>query len=216
MPVYFFVKDISVLNDIFQYQLSSVGRSLYITYNFNISDSESDLLEIQRVCDMLNTYDVTGVISQEYDVSIDIDTRATLRDSYYGIYSGLFFLGILMGGVFILSAALIMYYKQISEGFEDAARFEILQKVGMSRSEVKSAINSQVLTVFFLPLAAAGMHMAFAFPILSRMLRLFDMTDTGLFAIMTVGSFVVFALMYVLFYKITSRSYLGIVSGNGK
>ncbi len=216
VPVYFFVKDISVLNDIFQYQLSSVGRSLYITYNFNISDSESDLLEIQRVCDMLNTYDVTGVISQEYDVSIDIDTRATLRDSYYGIYSGLFFLGILMGGVFILSAALIMYYKQISEGFEDAARFEILQKVGMSRSEVKSAINSQVLTVFFLPLAAAGMHMAFAFPILSRMLRLFDMTDTGLFAIMTVGSFVVFALMYVLFYKITSRSYLGIVSGNGK
>lgn len=156
------------------------------------------------------------MISQEYDVSIDIDTRATLRDSYYGIYSGLFFLGILMGGVFILSAALIMYYKQISEGFEDAARFEILQKVGMSRSEVKSAINSQVLTVFFLPLAAAGMHMAFAFPILSRMLRLFDMTDTGLFAIMTVGSFVVFALMYVLFYKITSRSYLGIVSGNGK
>ena len=109
-----------------------------------------------------------------------------------------------------------MYYKQISEGFEDAARFEILQKVGMSRREVKSAINSQVLTVFFLPLAAAGVHMAFAFPILSRLLRLFNMTDTGLFGLMTVGSFVVFALLYVLFYKITSRSYLGIVSGNNK
>lgn len=217
IPVYVFVKDISVLNDIFQYYQTSVsGRPIYITYNFNISDSESDLLDIQRVCDTLRQYDVTGAITQEYGVPIDIDTRGTLRDSYYGIYSGLFFLGIVMGGVFILAAALIMYYKQISEGFEDAARFEILQKVGMSRREVKSAINSQVLTVFFLPLAAAGVHMAFAFPILSRLLRLFNMTDTGLFGLMTVGSFVVFALLYVLFYKVTSRSYLGIVSGNSR
>ncbi|MBD5129220.1 MAG: ABC transporter permease [Ruminococcaceae bacterium] len=216
IPVYIFVKDISVLDEIFQYQKDDIGRSLYITYNFNISDSESDLLEVRYVCDKLRKYDVTGEIEQEYDIPIEIDTRATLRDNYYGIYSGLFFLGILMGGVFILAAALIMYYKQISEGFEDAARFEILQKVGMSRREVKSAINSQVLTVFFLPLAAAGLHMAFAFPILSRLLRLFNMTDTGLFGLMTVASFAVFTLMYVLFYKLTSRSYLGIVSGNNK
>lgn len=214
IPVYIFVKDISVLNEIFQYQKADSGRSLFITYNFNISDSGSDLIEVHNVWDTLLYRSDVRNISEENFVPIDIDTRATFRDSYYGIYSGLFFLGILMGGVFILAAALIMYYKQISEGFEDAARFEILQKVGMSRREVKSAINSQVLTVFFLPLAAAGLHMAFAFPILSRLLRLFEMTDTGLFAIMTAGSFVVFALMYVLFYKITSRSYLGIVSGN--
>lgn len=210
IPVYIFVKDISVMNEIFQFQKEEYGHSIYARYNFNLSDEKTEMTEVQRVYELLCS-DVSE-ISREYNAAIDLDNKLTLLDSYYGLYSGLFFLGIIMSGVFIISAALIMYYKQISEGFEDAARFEILQNVGMNRREIRSAINSQVLIVFFLPLAAAGLHMAFAFPILSRLLRLFDMTDTGLFAIMTVGSFIAFALIYVLFYKITSRSYLNIVS----
>ncbi len=212
IPVFIFVKDISVLNEIFQFQKAEYGHTLYIRYNFNLSDSEVETAEIERIRRELDSENAVGGLTQKYSTAIGIDTSVTLRSSYYGLYSGLFFLGIIMSGVFIISAALIMYYKQISEGFEDASRFEILQNVGMNRREIKSAINSQVLMVFFLPLAAAGLHMAFAFPILSRLLRLFEMTDTGLFAIMTVGSFIAFTLIYVLFYKITSRSYLNIVS----
>ena len=78
------------------------------------------------------------------------------------------------------TAVLIMYYKQVSEGYEDRSRFDILRKVGMSRKEIRQSINSQVLTVFFLPLAAAGVHMIFAFPIISRMLRVFGMNDSSL------------------------------------
>lgn len=210
IPVYIFVKDISVMNEIFQFQKEEYGHSIYARYNFNLSDEKTEMTEVERVHELL--WSEVSEISKKYNTAIDLDNKMTLLDSYYGLYSGLFFLGIIMSGVFIISAALIMYYKQISEGFEDAARFEILQNVGMNRREIRSAINSQVLIVFFLPLAAAGLHMTFAFPILSRLLRLFDMTDTGLFAIMTVGSFIAFTLIYVLFYKITSRSYLNIVS----
>ncbi|MCM1165929.1 MAG: ABC transporter permease [Lachnospiraceae bacterium] len=215
VTVDFFVKDASVMNEIFKYhqQFDDIINYPYVAYDFDLRDGNSELVEAEEARRTLEEtlYAFRG--EETINASIMVATRATLRDEYYGIYSGLFFLGIIMGGVFILSAVLIMYYKQISEGFEDAARFEILQKVGMSRDEVKSAIKSQVIIVFFLPLAAAGLHMAFAFPILSRLLKLFNMSDTGLFAIMTAASFIVFALMYVLFYKVTSKSYLNIVSG---
>lgn len=109
-----------------------------------------------------------------------LDCAANDRADFYALYGGLFFLGILFGTVFIAAAVLIMYYKQISEGFEDKSKFGILQKVGMTKSEIRKSINSQVLTVFFAPLAAAGVHMAFAFGIVSRLLLLFGLTDTKL------------------------------------
>ena len=130
----------------------------------------------------------------------------------YGVYGGLFFLGLLLGGVFLLAAVLIMYYKQITEGFEDAARFEILHKVGMSRREIKSTINSQVLTVFFLPLIAAGIHMTFAFPMIARLLVAFQMEATGLFALVTLGCYLIFSAVYIIVYKATSGSYSKIVN----
>ena len=89
---------------------------------------------------------------------------------FFGLYGGLFFLGIILGIVFIFAAVLIMYYKQISEGYEDQSRFEIMQKVGMTKREIKKSINSQMLTVFFMPLIAAGVHLAFAFPMIYKML----------------------------------------------
>ena len=133
------------------------------------------------------------------------------------MFGGLFFLGILLGAVFLFGTVLIMYYKQISEGYEDQNRFDILMKVGMSRKEVKQSINSQVLTVFFLPLIAAGVHMAFAYPLISRILKLITMrTDEKVFLLVTVCCYLVFALFYVIVYWVTSKSYYTIVSAAKK
>ncbi len=186
---------------------------IYTNYGFDVSE---DINEVNDVYNHLsNPWGIFGEdFMEEANIRFNIDTKATLVEDYYGLYGGLLFLGILLGGVFALSAALIMYYKQISEGFEDAARFEILRKVGMTRREIKSAINSQVLKVFFLPLVAAGVHMLFAFPMIAKMLNLFDMYNVPLLAFVTLLCYSIFAAMYVLFYKITSRSYLSIVSGN--
>lgn len=215
-----YVRDIDVLCRLFneQYRIISPNKDLFTAemftkYNFDIVDKTNDINNVQMLFDkMLEDESPLLGINEKTEVSFGFDTKASLIADYYGIYGGLFFLGVLLGGVFILAAALIMYYKQISEGFEDAARFEILRKVGMKRKEIKNAINSQVLTVFFLPPIAAGVHMLFAFPIISRMLRLFDMTNTKLFAFVLIICYLVFAALYILFYKITSGSYFSIVS----
>lgn len=135
------------------------------------------------------------------------------RLEFYSIYGGLFFLGVLLGIVFLFAAVLIMYYKQICEGYEDQARFEILQKVGMTKREIRDSVNSQVLTVFFLPLLAAGMHLLFAFPMVQKLLALFNLVNTGLMIRVALGCYLGFALFYVVVYRITSRAYYGIVSG---
>lgn len=103
----------------------------------------------------------------------------------------MFYLGIILSAVFISAAVLIIYYKQISEGYEDQARFNIMRKVGMTKKEIRKSINSQLLTVFFLPLLGAGLHLAFAFPIIRRLLLLFNLNNASLFALTTVISFVV-------------------------
>lgn len=143
-----------------------------------------------------------------------IDSLANDKEEFYTLYGGLFFLGIILGAIFIFAAVLIMYYKQISEGYEDKNRFTILQKVGMTRREIRQSINSQVITVFFLPLAAAAVHMTFAFPLVSRLLALFSLSNIKLFAVTTVACFGAFALLYVTVYIFTSRSYYNIVSKN--
>lgn len=142
-----------------------------------------------------------------------VESRADNRGDFISIYGGLFFLGVLLGSVFICAAVLIMYYKQISEGFEDRQRFEVLQKVGMTDREIRQSINSQVLTVFFLPLAAAGIHTCFAFPLLTRLLALFGLYDIGLFAAVACLSFLAFGVLYTAVYLMTSRTYFRIVKG---
>lgn len=141
------------------------------------------------------------------------ESREGNRADFYGTYGSLFVIGILLSIVFIAAAVLIMYYKQITEGYEDASRFSIMKKVGMTDREIKKSINSQLLTVFSLPLLAAGMHLGFAFPIISRILKMFNLYNVSLFARTTVTSFVLFAILYAVVYKITSNSYFKIVSG---
>ncbi len=145
-------------------------------------------------------------------VSVSCEGVAKERANFYGIYGSLFFLGILLGVVFVFAAVLIIYYKQISEGYEDQSRFEIMQKVGMTEKDIKRSVNSQVLTVFFLPLAMAGVHLSFAFPMVHKLLILFSLTNLKLLLFVTAGCYLIFALFYMLVYRITSRGYYKVVS----
>ncbi len=140
------------------------------------------------------------------------DSKVDADAIYLKLYGGFFFLGLFLGVLFLMAAVLIIYYKQISEGFEDRERFAIMRKVGLSRREVRAAIRSQVLTVFFLPLLMAGVHVAAAFPLMSRLLALLYLSNTKLYMVCTAVSFLVFAAFYVIVYLLTARTYYRIVS----
>ena len=134
------------------------------------------------------------------------------RTEFIELFGGLFFLGILLGIVFIFAAVLIIYYKQVSEGYEDQSRFEIMQKVGMNKTEIKKSINSQVLTVFFIPLVMSAIHVIFAMPLIYKILILLSGTTTLTLILTTLACFAVFALFYITVYIITSKAYYQIVS----
>ncbi len=138
-------------------------------------------------------------------------SRAATRKDFYTIYGGFLFLGIFLGTLFLMATVLIIYYKQVSEGYDDKERFEIMQKVGMSKEEVKNSIGSQVLTVFFLPIVAAGIHVVAAFPMITRLLVLFNLTNTSLFIYCTLGTVILFAFIYAVVYLVTARVYYKIV-----
>lgn len=145
-----------------------------------------------------NAWIISGIRQQEYE-------------SYYADNGSLLFIGIFLGSLFLMGTAMIIYYKQISEGYEDQKRFEIMQKVGLSRREVRSSVRRQILMVFFLPLLMAMLHITMAFPMIRRLLLLFGMTNTKLFIGCTAGTVLIFAVVYGLIYLITARSYYHIV-----
>ena len=145
--------------------------------------------------------------------SSSTECRAEERDDFHGTFGGIFFLGIILSIVFLLATVLIIYYKQISEGYEDQSRFEIMQKVGMTRKDIHKSINSQMLTVFLLPFATAVLHTAFAFPMVQKLLALFNLRNTGLMLVTFGVAVLVFGLFYALVYRITSNAYISIVSG---
>ena len=144
--------------------------------------------------------------------SYSVESLEYNRSDFVGTFGGLFFLGVILSLVFGCAAVLIIYYKQLSEGYEDAGRFEIMQKVGMTKQEIRRSINSQLLTVFFLPLLFAGLHLCFAFPFIRKILYMFSFYNTSFLIWTTVISFLVFALLYALVYKKTSNTYYKIVS----
>ena len=152
------------------------------------------------------------------DEGIDIyrKVREDNRADYEGLTAGFLFLGIMLSAAFLCAAVLSMYYKQITEGYEDQARFDVMRKVGLSLRMIRQSINSQILTVFFLPLVVAGVHLAFAFPMLTKLLTVFGLFNTRLFVTTVLVSYGAFSLLYVLVYLITSRTYYRIVSGAGQ
>ena len=141
----------------------------------------------------------------------DVENAFDARNGYLALYASLLFIGMFVGTMFLLITALILYYKQISEGQEDRERFMILQKVGMSKQEVRHVITSQILQVFFLPLLVASVHIGFAYPVLERIM-LMMISNTKVVAICTVVTFFVFAIVYAIMYRLTAKVYEGIVN----
>lgn len=139
------------------------------------------------------------------------DGREIEQESFYSVYGGLFFIGLYLGFMFLMATVLIIYYKQISEGYDDRERYQIMQKVGMSKKEVRQSIRSQVLMVFFLPLLAAVIHIAVAFKVITKLLAVLNMVNVPLFLVCTVVTVAVFAVFYAVVFGMTAREYYRIV-----
>ena len=138
------------------------------------------------------------------------DCRAG-RTDFWASLGGFFFIGLFLGSLFLMAAVLIIYYKQISEGYEDARSFVIMQQVGMTEAEVKDSVRSQISLVFFLPLVAAACHTAGAFPMTKKILLLFGLSNTGLFLLCSAATLLIFAVVYYFIYRLTAREYYRIV-----
>ena len=204
--VYIVVPDREALLEIYDAQRELLGenaRGIRQVYGFDMDADEEEQNAFYN--DLLDCMAQNGI-------SAVTEARAEAKSSFISLYGGLFFIGVFLGVLFVMATVLIIYYKQISEGYDDRERFSIMQKVGMSRDEVKSAIHSQVVTVFFLPLIVAGIHVTAAFPLISKLLVLMQLTNTKLFIACTGACFLVFAVMYVFVYNLTARTYYRIVS----
>ena len=177
---------------------------------FDMDTVDAELAATAGLKEMFRNLDIEN---DESIYAYYVQSREVMRESFYDLYGSLFFLGIMLSIVFLLAAVLIIYYKQISEGYEDHGRFEIMQKVGMTKRDIRKSINSQMLTVFFMPLIFAGIHLAFAFPFISKIFLMFGMDNTLLTIIVNLICFAVFGIFYAMVYKITSSSYYTIVSG---
>lgn len=209
------VKDRSVLDKI----------NNYLNENFKEDPKEEQDLKEEPAFKYLYGFDING--SEDSKKSLYNDIKKLLKESNFigdsecgqiqregikGLYGGMFFLGIFLGSIFTMATILIIYYKQISEGYEDKERFRIMQNVGMSHAEVKRSIHSQIMTVFFMPLIMAGIHVAFAFPIVKQILMMLNLTNTRLYIICTIVCFVAFTIIYAVIYSLTAKIYYHIVS----
>lgn len=202
---YLVVRDETVVENI----LAPSGSDTFPIYSYDFDVAGGDPEDIAALREALGTVDFSGP-GVEY-AALLFEDSATSRQSFMELYGGLFFLGLFLGVLFLLGTALIIYYKQVSEGYDDARRFNIMQKVGMSHREVKQSIHSQILLVFFLPLVMAVLHLAFAFPMLEKILLVMGLANTQLILLSTVGCVAVFALAYLIIYALTARTYYNIV-----
>lgn len=180
-------------------------------YSYDMDASEEATIRIyQDQCDEIST------ISDRFpnmEMSYTTVNRSLQRGDFYTNCGGLFFIGLVLSLAFLFATVLIIYYKQVSEGYEDQSRFEIMQKVGMTKSDIKKSINSQILTVFFAPLIFAGIHFSFSFPLVWKLLQMFYLRNLTLCLLVSAGAFLLFGLLYSIVYKVTARSYFSIVSG---
>lgn len=210
---YLVVDSRETVADILADQTAAYGENaseMEYVIQFDVDGDEEAQLELkENIRDRL-----TWVLSEfrSDGFSYHVEARAGSVADFYAMYGSFLFLGLFLGILFLMATVLIIYYKQLIEGYEDRGRFEIMQKVGMDTKLVKSSIHSQILTMFFLPLATAAIHLCFAFPLLARCLKLLYLEDVKLFALCTLCTVLVFSLIYALVYGLTARTYYGIVS----
>ena len=216
VPVWLAVKDDAALRAVWDTQAaaqrvripgSSPNAMVFQTFCRLDTDPETQLT-VERELDFGQGYSAAEVGSWE---RVDADSKESFTRDYYALNGGFFFLGLFLGFLFIMAAVLIIYYKQVSEGYEDRERYRIMQDVGLERRMVKSSISSQILGVFFAPLLVAAIHVAFDFKLMLHLLAMFGLHEGGTTLLCTAGTFLVFAVIYGLVYLLTARTYYRIV-----
>lgn len=205
---YTVVADDSVIYELDREQRAAFGEnasSMVFNMQFDLDGTDKEKVQCARtIRDNLGDH--------PKGVSFFVDSKQVQEDDFYAMYGSFLFLGIILGLLFLMVTVMIIYYKQVSEGYDDKRRFEIMQQVGMSKSEVKKTISNQILTVFFLPLVTAFIHLAFAFPIISRLMIVFNFTNTAVFVIGLLVTAAAFAAIYAAVYSLTAKAYYRIVS----
>ena len=192
-----------VANDEVAMQLDSLKSGLRYDIDFDMtgSDEEKAVVE-EKIADRI-TEELPGTY---------FTSRQAGTESFFGFYGCLFFIGMYLGFMFLVATVLIIYYKQISEGLDDRERYVIMQKVGMDKREIRRAIRSQILIVFFLPLLFSILHIIVAFNVITKLLGVFGLFNTGLFVLCTVATVLIFAVFYIIVFAITAREYYKIVN----
>lgn len=212
VPVWLAVKDDAALRAVWDTQAaaqrvripgSSPNAMVFQTFCRLNTDPETQLT-VEWELDFGQGYSAAEVGSWE---RVDADSKESFTRDYYALNGGFFFLGLFLGFLFIMAAVLIIYYKQVSEGYEDRERYRIMQDVGLERRMVKSSISSQILVVFFAPLLVAAIHVAFDFQLMLHLLTMFGLHEGGTTLLCTAGTFLVFAVIYGLVYLLTARTY---------
>ncbi len=206
--IYVVLKDKSQLMDIYDINLKTyeVPSPLKYSISFNLDGSNEEKISFTDSLD-----DAIQTLSND-NCNLSIRCKQQQKESFYSMYGSILFLGILLGITFLIATSLIIYYKQLSEGYDDKQRFNIMQKVGLSKLEVKKTIHTQIIMVFFLPLVTAIIHTAFAFPMIKHILRAFALTNVKLFLICTLVCVLIFSLVYGLIYSITAKVYFKIAT----
>ena len=216
VPVWLAVKDDAALQAVWDTQAaaqrvripgSSPNAMVFQTFCRLNTDPETQLT-VERELDFGQGYSAAEVGSWE---RVNADSKESFTQDYYALNGGFFFLGLFLGFLFIMAAVLIIYYKQVSEGYEDRERYRIMRDVGLERKMVKESISSQILVVFFAPLLVAAIHVAFDFQLMLHLLTMFGLHEAGVTLLCTAGTFLVFAVIYGLVYLLTARTYYRIV-----
>lgn len=197
-----------------QEKMLGKGANYYtnkIRFDFKSGNKKQKIAAYKKVDNAVKRYFKDNKNDKKEISSYWVESRQENEKNFYLLYGGLFFLGIFLGTMFLMVTVMIIFYKQITEGYDDRERYQILEKVGMSNREVKDTIKSQIRIVFVLPIFAAAIHVTAAFPMVYRLLQMLNLNNEKLFAECLAVTIIVFAIIYYLVFKVTSRAYYRIV-----
>lgn len=197
-----------------QEKMLGKGANYYtnkIRFDFKSGNKKQKAAAYKKIDNVVKKYFKENKNDKKEISSYWVESRQENEQNFYLLYGGLFFLGIFLGTMFLMVTVMIIFYKQITEGYDDRERYQILEKVGMSSREVKDTIKSQIRIVFVLPIFAAAVHVTAAFPMLNRILKMLNLNNEKLFAGCLAATIIVFAVIYYLVFKVTSRTYYKIV-----
>lgn len=197
-----------------QEKMLGKGANYYtnkIRFDFKSGNKKQKAAAYKKIDNVVKKYFKENKNDKKEISSYWVESRQENEQNFYLLYGGLFFLGIFLGTMFLMVTVMIIFYKQITEGYDDRERYQILEKVGMSSREVKDTIKSQIRIVFVLPIFAAAVHVTAAFPMVNRILKMLNLNNEKLFAGCLAATIIAFAVIYYLVFKVTSRAYYKIV-----